>query len=139
MAPLTASTSPPSVTLTIFEFCLIQRSPVFTSALAVSNSWLRTWAPRVGVCRIDDSRPPSVPPTGSGLLGASPPADARLQEVVDLAVEHRGRVAGLVLGAQVLDHLVRVQDVGAHLVAPARTAVALQRVQLGLPLVPGPL
>src|SRR3954451_4917438 len=104
MAPLTASTSPPSVTLTIFEFCLIQRSPVFTSALAVSNSWLRARAPRVGVCRIEDSRSPSVPPTGAGLQCASPPAAARLQESVDLAVEHRGRVAGLVPSAQVLDH-----------------------------------
>jgi len=35
--------------------------------------------------------------------------------------------------AQVLDHLVRVQHVGAHLVSPAGAAVALQRVDLGLP------
>ena len=39
--------------------------------------------------------------------------------------KHRRRVAGLVLGAQVLDHLVRVQHVGAHLVAPASRPVAL--------------
>ena len=41
------------------------------------------------------------------------------------------RVADLVLGAQVLDHLVRVQHVGAHLVAPRRAGV-LEGVHLGL-------
>ena len=59
------------------------------------------------------------------------PTDSRFQESVDVAVEYRGRIADLVVVAQVLDHLVRVQDVGAHLVAPRTAAVALQRVHLG--------
>src|SRR3712207_4316423 len=59
------------------------------------------------------------------------PADAGLDEGVDVAVEDRRGVAGLVLGPQVLDHLVRVQDVGAHLVAPA-AALPLERVHLRL-------
>src|SRR5689334_12458724 len=62
-------------------------------------------------------RPPRVPwrsaqrtPAGSVLaLGAALPADAGLDEPVDVTVEDRRGVADLVLGAQVLDHLVRVQ------------------------------
>src|SRR5450759_2390036 len=52
-------------------------------------------------------------------LGAALPADPGLDETVDVTVEHGAGVADLVLGAQVLDHLVGVQDVRAHLVAPA--------------------
>src|SRR5688500_1593685 len=59
-----------------------------------------------------------------------PPADARLDERVDVAVQNGGRVARFLLGPQVLDHLVRVQDVGAHLVAPA-APLSLERVHLG--------
>src|SRR5689334_18644705 len=67
---------------------------------------------------------------GNRLAGPAP-ADAGLDEVVDLAVEDAGRVAGLVQRAQVLDHLVRVQDVGAHLVAPRTLDVTPQRIQVG--------
>src|SRR5918994_586100 len=64
-----------------------------------------------------------------GLL-LTTPADARLDEGVDVTVEDGRGVARLLLRPQVLDHLVRVQDVGAHLVAPA-AALALERVHLG--------
>src|SRR5699024_7342950 len=65
---------------------------------------------------------------GSGLLGGHllflAPADAGLDETVEVAVEDRRGVVDLVAGAQILDHLVRVRDVGAHLVAPAGLDVA---------------
>ena len=53
-----------------------------------------------------------------------PPADAGLEEAVDIAVEDGAGLPDLVLGAEVLDHLVRVQDVGPHLVAPGRFDIA---------------
>src|SRR3954451_11464509 len=65
-----------------------------------------------------------------GLLLPAPP-DAGLDEGVDVAVEDRRRVPRLVLGPQVLDHLVRMQDVGTHLVAPA-AALPLEGVHLRL-------
>src|SRR5690606_15527503 len=65
------------------------------------------------------------------------PADAGLDELVDLPVEDRGWVRGLILGAQVLDHLVRMQHVGAHLVAPGTGGVGAQLGERGLLL--GPL
>src|SRR5215207_4723609 len=69
----------------------------------------------------------------AGLLAAAhPPADAGLDEAVDIAVEHRLRVANLVVGAQILHHLVRMDHVGAHLIAPRVAAVALEPVHLGL-------
>src|SRR5699024_9899426 len=52
------------------------------------------------------------------------PADAGLDETVDVAVEDRGRVARLVLGAQVFDHLIRLHDVRADLIAPGGLDVA---------------
>src|SRR5262245_19855640 len=58
------------------------------------------------------------------------PPDPRFEEPVDVSVQYRGRIADLVVGAQVLHHLVRVQHVGAHLVPPRAAAVALQRIQL---------
>src|SRR5687767_5367748 len=64
------------------------------------------------------------------LLGPSP-ADSSLDEVVDLAIQHGLGVPGLVLGAQVLDHLVRVEHVVAHLVTPRRLYVSAQLVQVG--------
>src|SRR4051794_38136277 len=74
-------------------------------------------------------RPAILSARGDGLL-LTPPPDARLDERVDVAVEHRAGVPGLLLGPQVLHHLVRVQNVGAHLVAPA-AALALERIHLG--------
>src|ERR1700739_3275487 len=59
------------------------------------------------------------------------PPDPRFQESVDVSVQNSGRIAHLVLGSQILDHLVRVQYVGAHLVAPGAAALAFQCVQLG--------
>src|SRR6185312_873054 len=49
------------------------------------------------------------------------PTDSRFQESVDVSIQDGRRIADLVLGPQVLDHLIGVQHVGAHLVAP-RTA-----------------
>src|SRR5688500_8838992 len=48
-------------------------------------------------------------------LAGTAPADAGLDEVVDLTVEDTRGVPGLELRPQILHHLVRVQDVGAHL------------------------
>jgi hypothetical protein len=59
------------------------------------------------------------------------PSDSRLEEPVNVSVEYRGRIANLVVGAQVLDHLLRLQNVGPHLVSPRTAAVAFQRIQLG--------
>src|SRR5688500_14269864 len=64
--------------------------------------------------------------SGVDLLGSPAPADAGLHEVVEVAVEDGAGVAGLVAGPQVLDDLVGVEDVVAHLVAPARGDVALE-------------
>src|SRR3954454_20255652 len=61
----------------------------------------------------------SLRSAGGDRLLLPSPADAGLDEGVDVTVQDGGGVAGLLLGPQVLDHLVRVQDVGTHLVAPA--------------------
>src|SRR5271166_6849438 len=58
------------------------------------------------------------------------PPDPRFQEPVDVSVQDGRRIAHLVLGSQILDHLIRVQYVGAHLVTPGAAALTLQRVQL---------
>src|SRR5258708_36216410 len=58
------------------------------------------------------------------------PTNSRFEESVDVSVQYRSRVTDLVLGAQVLNHLVGVQHVSAHLVAPRAATIALQRVQL---------
>src|ERR671913_1160386 len=48
------------------------------------------------------------------------PLELGLHEGVQVAVQDGARAGRLVPGPEVLDHLVRVQDVGADLVAPAR-------------------
>src|SRR5271157_4424774 len=58
------------------------------------------------------------------------PPDPRFQEPVDVSVQNGRRIAHLVLGSQILDHLVRVQYIGAHLVTPGAAALTFQRVQL---------
>src|SRR4051812_49106668 len=63
--------------------------------------------------------PAALATSGVRAVLAALPSDAGLEEAVDVAVEHGRGVADLVVGPQVLDHLVRVQDVRAHLVAPA--------------------
>ena len=66
---------------------------------------------------------------------ADPRAQVSLDEGVEVAVEHGRRVRGLDAGAQVLDHRVRLEDVAADLVAPARLDVlAAQPGHLGLAL-----
>src|SRR5258708_27339818 len=64
------------------------------------------------------------------VISSVAPPDPRFEEPVDVSVQYRGRITDLVIGAQVLHHLVGVQHVGAHLVAPRAAAIALQRVQL---------
>ena len=66
------------------------------------------------------------------LLLLPAPADAGVDEAVDIAVEHGVGAADLVAGAQVLDHLVGVEDVGAHLVAPGRLDVPGQLLLPGV-------
>src|SRR5271169_1634549 len=57
------------------------------------------------------------------------PSDSRFQEPIDVPVENGARVSHLVVGAQVLNHLVGVQYIGPHLVAPGAAAVPLQCVK----------
>ena len=46
------------------------------------------------------------------------PPNSRLDESVDVPVQYRRGIPYLVLGTEVLDHLIRLQHVGAHLGAP---------------------
>src|SRR3712207_8409185 len=55
--------------------------------------------------------------------------DTATTEIYTLSLHDALPISGLHLGAEVLDHLVRVQHVGAHLVAPA-AALPAQRVHL---------
>src|SRR3954454_13943870 len=64
------------------------------------------------------------------VISSVAPPDPRLEEPVDVPIQYRRRTADLVLGAQILDHLVGVKNVGAHLIAPGTPAVALQGVHL---------
>jgi hypothetical protein len=59
--------------------------------------------------------------------------EGRLQEVVKVTVQDAGRIALLDAGAQVLDHLIGLEDVGADLVAPADVALAADRCGQRLP------
>jgi|GEM_PF-2341013 len=51
------------------------------------------------------------------LLGTAP-AHASFDEVIDGSVKHGAGVTHLMLSTQVLNHLVGLQHVGAHLVTP---------------------
>ena len=87
----------------------------------------------------DRAVPEVMPPTGERVtpdsvvvvISSITPPDPCFEESVDVPIQYRRRIADLVLGAQILDHLVGVQNVGAHLVAPRAAAVALEGVQLG--------
>ena len=79
-------------------------------------------------CRADGPAIAFSPGSCSAPRASGSPA---FDELVDLAVEHGGGVALLVLGAQVLDHLVRVQHVRAHLVTPAGLDVTGELLALG--------
>src|SRR5579872_3890255 len=57
----------------------------------------------------------------------------RLHEGVEVAVEYVGRRAGDMSGTEVLDHLVRLQDVRSDLMAPADIGLR-RRVGVGLGL-----
>ena len=71
--------------------------------------------------------------TGGQLVRGFPaPAEVAVDEFVDVAVEHAADVARLDLGAQVLDHLVRLHHVAADLAAPADLGLlAGDRVEFG--------
>src|SRR4051812_45350588 len=58
---------------------------------------------------------------GRAIGRAAAPADLRLDEVVEFAVENGRDVAGLEARPRVLDELVRMQDVVAHLRVAAET------------------
>ena len=62
-------------------------------------------SPRQKPCQ--RSAPESNASTVLFVIFSVAPTDSRLEESVDVAVEYRRGVADLVLGAQVLDHLVR--------------------------------
>jgi hypothetical protein len=66
---------------------------------------------------VAEATPPAPLLAVAGLQLAHPP-DLGLDELIDVAVEHRGGVAGLDARTQVLDDLVRVEDVVADLGAP---------------------
>ena len=66
-----------------------------------------------------------------------PPLQERLDKRFDLAVEHGAHVAGLVRGAEVLDHLVRREHVRPDLAPPADLALlARDRVAFLAALLP---
>src|SRR5688500_17771086 len=60
-----------------------------------------------------------------------PPPDTRFDEAVDVAVEDSLRIADLVLGAKVFHHLVRLDYIRPHLVAPGIAAVGFEGVHFG--------
>ena len=63
-------------------------------------------------------------------------AQPRVDEAIEVAVEHALRVAGAHARAQVLHHLVRLQHVAANLAAPPNLALlAVKLVLLGALLV----
>ncbi|SKS19554.1 Uncharacterised protein [Mycobacteroides abscessus subsp. abscessus] len=64
------------------------------------------------------SRSPPALNSAALIIAPVAPPDPRLDESVDVPVEHRRGIAHLVLGAKILDHLVRLQHIGAHLRAP---------------------
>ena len=49
-------------------------------------------------------------------------AQVRIDKQIDITIEHGTDVAGFDLGAQILDQLIRLQDIGADLVAPGVVA-----------------
>src|ERR1700739_3939331 len=117
--------------------CATQLTKRVASTAAISNMAIRR--PRVIIhspisprqkscqrCAIDVARRVVL----VVIFSVAPP-DPRFQEPVEVSVQNSGRIAHLVLGSQILDHLVRVQYVGAHLVAPGAAALAFQCVQLG--------
>ena len=57
---------------------------------------------------------------------AGAPTDTGVDEVIDVAVEYSRSVAYFLFRAQVLDHLVRMEDVRPHLVSPRRLEVTGQ-------------
>src|SRR5690349_12702243 len=73
-------------------------------------------------------------------LARGEPLELGGHEGVEVAVEHAAGVRGLDRGPEVLDHLVRVEDVAPDLVAPAGLDVlAADLAELGLLLLEGPL
>src|SRR5215211_2018766 len=101
----------------------------------ISSSAMRRPRSRIQVPRLPSQKPCQLSAKFSTsrllfVILSVAPTDSRLEESVDISVQYRCGVADLVLGAQILDHLVRVQNVGPHLVTPRTAAVTLQRIHL---------
>ena len=109
------------------------------SSTTVTPSRTPNWPPPDGQRNAASlARPVSTGSAGVVALGPAP-AQPALHELVEVAVEDGGDVARLDVGAQVLDHLVRLQHVGADLAAPPDLGLlAADGVELGLAAPPRP-
>src|SRR4030042_5460923 len=103
---------------------LSRRGRPRTSSLAHSATDARR---RLAVGGFFDAYPPPGAGGGSAapgrLLTGPPPVQIAIHETVQVAVEDPLHVAHLDVGAQVLDHLIRLQPVGTDLPAPRRFAL----------------
>src|SRR5258705_12541400 len=97
---------------------------------AIGTRWMRIQSPMLPSQKSCQRSAKLSASTLLFVLSSVAPPDPRFEDPVDVSVQYRGRIADLVIGAQVLNHLVGMQHVGAHLVAPRAAAIALQRVQL---------
>src|SRR3954447_13560901 len=104
------------------------RPPIRYSAIGTPRR--RTHSPRVPAQKPCHRSAKLSASTVLFVISSVAPPDSRFKESVDVSVQYRRRIADFVVGAQVLHHLVRVQHVGAHLIAPRAAAVTLQRIQL---------
>src|SRR5690349_21741630 len=105
-----------------------RRPPMRYSAIGTPRSRIQT--PNVPPQKLCHRSAKSTASTVLFVISSVAPPDSRFEESVDVSVQYRRRIADFVVGAQVLHHLVRVQHVGAHLIAPRAAAVTLQRIQL---------
>ena len=75
-----------------------------------------------------------------GLVTGASPVKVGIDEGLQVAVEHTLDVPHLHVGAEVLGHLIRLEDVGADLATPSGfTLFAPDLVEVVEALLPGPL
>src|SRR3990172_3923531 len=88
-----------------------------------------------------ERRASSVRPLTLRVVEASPaPLQVPIDEFVEIAIEHPLNVADLDTGAEILDHLVGLEDIGANLAAPSRLSlVTPDQIHVGKLLAPGAL